>query len=168
MNDTRAGEKTGILFHAAMAARCFLENIWPAWQEQTSREFNVAVPRIMSCGTCGRSSAFLAKVLSECAVRSQVEHGWFRITGQAAEGARVSRHAWVTAERWIIDITADQFGAPPVLAIAAGDPRYEIGTDTADMVFKTRREDAINALWGRWQISRWRCDLISFLRECPH
>ncbi len=153
------------LFLIAAAARHFLEEIWPVWQDHTSHEFNVPVPNVMSSGTCGRSSSFLVRVLDECEIEARVDHGWFRDAGSADMSMNKSKHAWVTADSWIIDITADQFGARPVVLTPHGDVRYENGMDTANEVAKARRVESIDALWGQWLKSHWRCCLTSVQRN---
>ena len=127
-----------------------MELVWPEWQAQTCREFCVPLPQMISTGTCGRSSTFLAAVMNEVGIKAQVEHGWFCKIDPAATEADIPRHAWVTADSWIIDITADQFGAHPVLVTRRDDIRYRLGTDTADMAAKARRHDVLAALWEQW------------------
>ncbi|MDR6951071.1 hypothetical protein J2X65_000414 [Ancylobacter sp. 3268] len=54
----------------------------------------------------------------------------------------------------IIDVTADKFGAAPVLVVAAGDPRYGEGLgDTALPALAAARERTVAALLPRWQCS---------------
>lgn len=139
-----------ILFQKSAAARRFLEQVWPEWQAQTCREFRISLPHIMSANTCGRSSLFLAAVMNEAGIKAQIEHGWFCKTDPVATEAEIPRHAWVTADSWIIDITADQFGSPPVLLTGRDDARYRPGTDTADAAARARRSDALAAVWEQW------------------
>ena len=162
---TGIGDTHGVLFHTATAARRFLEeNIWPDWQEQTSRQFDVSLPQIMSAGTCGRSSTFLVKVLAGCGADAQIEHGWFPAAGLSGDAAAAPRHAWLMAGGWIIDITADQFGGSPVVVTEVGNARYENGMDAADEDAIARRREVVDQLWDRWQQSNWR----SGLTGVPH
>ena len=49
-------------------------------------------------------------------------------------------------------ITADQFGAPPVLVVDSADTRYNKGDrDTALPEYELARQRAVNAIWPRWQ-----------------
>lgn len=169
---TATGDTHAALYHTANAARYFLEeNIWPRWQEQTSRQFNIPLPQILSAGTCGRSSTFLVKVFAGCGVDARIEHGWFRAAG-LTDGASVApRHAWVMAGGWIIDITADQFGGSPVVVTEVGNSRYENGLDTADEDAVTRRRKVADQLWDRWLQSNWRSGLTGAMARfspCRH
>jgi hypothetical protein len=60
------------------------------------------------------------------------------------------------AGAWILDVTADQFGAPPVIVAAADDPRYGVGDDTAPARTRTARRPAVDRLWPQWTTSALR------------
>jgi len=129
-----------------LAARRFLESIWPEWHAERGQP----LPAIASAGTCGRSATFLHRVLAESGQAAEIRHGWFLAPRFSAPGGP-ARHAWVEAGGLILDLTADQFGAPPILACPAPDPRYRPGTDTADPAFQAARSTAVSAIWPRWQ-----------------
>ena len=121
----------------AETARRFLETIWPDWHRQRG----MPMPAIASAGTCGRSAVFLARALREAGHPAEACQGWFL----------AHRHGWVSARGLILDIAADQFGAPPVLICADPDPRYRPGPDTADPAFLAAREQDVAAIWLRWR-----------------
>ncbi|MBU8539071.1 lasso peptide biosynthesis protein [Falsiroseomonas tokyonensis] len=123
-------------------ARRFLETVWPEWHAERGRP----LPAIPSTGTCGRSACFLQRVLAEAGQEARIRHGWF-----LAPGRPPARHAWVESTGLILDLTADQFGAPPLLGCPAPDARYRPGTDTADPSFQAARAVAVAAIWPRWQ-----------------
>ncbi|WP_234803925.1 hypothetical protein [Ensifer adhaerens] len=61
-------------------------------------------------------------------------------------------HAWVECGDFIVDITADQFGASPVLVVDSTDNRYNKGSrDVALPQFVLARQRAVDAIWPRWQ-----------------
>lgn len=124
----------------AWQARRFLEGVWPDWHRQRGQ----VVPAVASAGTCGRSSVFLARVLAEAGHAALPIQGWFLAEAPA-------RHGWVRAEGLILDITADQFGAPPVLVCPADDPRYRPGPDTAEPAFQAARARDVAAVWEAWR-----------------
>lgn len=66
-------------------------------------------------------------------------------------GGRWESHAWVSSRTLIIDITADQFGAEPVIVTAAADPLYSAGAcDTAPPASIAARRKAVAEIWPRW------------------
>ncbi|WP_457581312.1 hypothetical protein [Ensifer canadensis] len=61
-------------------------------------------------------------------------------------------HAWVECGNVIVDITAHQFGAPPVLITDRHDRRYGKGNgDTALPEFILARQRAVDEIWPRWR-----------------
>jgi hypothetical protein len=57
----------------------------------------------------------------------------------------------VEACGYIIDITADQFGASPVIVVSTQDKRYSAGSeDTALPVYVANRIRSVDAIWPRW------------------
>ncbi|HWK32476.1 MAG TPA: hypothetical protein VNR51_02185 [Hyphomicrobium sp.] len=73
-------------------------------------------------------------------------------------GGRWQSHAWVRSGDWIVDITADQFDADPVVVTPACDPRYGAGAcDTALPEFIAARRRAVDALWPLWLAWRAGC-----------
>ena len=131
----------------AQDVRAFLEPQWRMWH------LHAGQPELVteSQGTCGRSSLFLRDVL--------------RNEGYAAEFAAVcptegnkgfrspwgwKGHAWVESCGLILDVTADQFGARPVLVTGQDDPRYGRGRDTAAPQFIAVRQAAVKELMSLW------------------
>lgn len=140
----RAGEASGLLAIAARV-RAFLQPAWLQWH-------GVQRPAVPSTGTCGRSSLFLTSVLraaghddAEWCCGAPGDHA-------AAEGYHDGTgwrgHAWVGVAGHVLDITADQFGQPPVLLLPAPDPRYRRGPDRADPQAVAARAEAVRALWA--------------------
>ena len=140
----------------AIASQCrsFLESIWPTWHTQGD-----GPPPVLSAGTCGRSSLFLHRVLTQ---DHSISARW--VTGCPFDdlgrphaagfdaGGEWHGHSWVLAGRWIVDITADQFGLEPVLITHAEDARYRSSADLALSEFKERRLEAIERLWPDWRM----------------
>lgn len=144
MDDDTRGKLTRI----ATAARRFLEPHWAEWAATDDRGPDVPLSR----GTCGRSSQFLVHVLrdagwgAEYACGAPGRHDF----GLRAQG-RWYGHAWAECAGFIVDITADQFGCPPVTVTSLGDPAYRAGVDTADVQFAVARRDVAAALFDLWQ-----------------
>ncbi|MBS7542662.1 lasso peptide biosynthesis protein [Ancylobacter oerskovii] len=158
---TREGRQR--LEEIATAVRRFLEEVWPAWHAARGE-----APAVPSRWTCGRSSLFLLRVLDEQGLPGRWVSGTPRLgEGQPEigpygffDGRQWHAHAWVRLGDSIVDVTADQFGAAPVLVVAASDPRYGEGTgDTALPAFAAARERAAAELMPRWRASPERARL---------
>lgn len=150
----------------ATAARGFLESVWPRWHAAHG-----VSPRPPSTATCGRSSLFLVRVLDELGIAARWTNGTPRHVEGGPEigplgffdGQRWRAHAWVASGPFILDVTADQFGAPPVLVVPADDARYrQGGGDTALPEFRAARRRAVDVLMPHWRqsspardLSRW-------------
>ncbi|NUS71045.1 MAG: hypothetical protein HOQ41_22055 [Ensifer adhaerens] len=144
------------LFDIATAARRFVEPIWVEWH----RAWGGTPPAIPSQWTCGRTSLFLVRVLSAQGFKAHWVSGTPRTKpdepeigpyGYVCDGVWQS-HAWVECGDFIVDITADQFGAPPVLVVDCTDNRYNTGNrDTALPEFVLARRRAVDDIWPRWQ-----------------
>ena len=147
----------------ATDARDFLETIWPEWQLESHRKFGVSAPRIMSHSTCGRSSTFVQKVLDEFGVAAEVRHGWFQAEASGDPFNPGTRHAWVSSGSWLIDVTADQFGAAEIIVTDQSDGRYRPDADVASPEFQLRRVQAVSEIWDRWLRSPMREKLIANL-----
>ena len=143
------------LIDLATDARSFLEPIWIEWHDAWEGDS----PSIASRWTCGRSSLFVVNALGHEGIaatwKSGVprdfedgpDHGAF---GFRANGKWES-HAWVEAGGYIVDVTADQFGAPPVIVVSKGDERYIPGEmDRALPIHVANRKNAVAAIWPRW------------------
>lgn len=143
------------LFRLASAARTFLEPFWVRWRQSRSEP----VPAIPSAHTCGRSSLFLRNALRLEEYPAEWANGIPRNAEERAElgpfgffsGWRWESHAWVVSGDHILDITADQFGADPVIVTSLSDARYRSGGgDTATPSAIRARHDVVEALWPEW------------------
>ncbi len=143
------------LTEIATAARAFITPVWREWHAAWGDE----QPSIASQNTCGRTSLFLVTVLRHEAIDAQWKTGVPRPAPEGPElgpygvlvNGRWESHAWVEAAGWIIDITADQFGAPPVIITPIGDNRYRPGDeDTALPRYIANRQKAVDDIWPRW------------------
>jgi hypothetical protein len=146
------------LFEIAVSARLFIEPIWHEWHRALGSH-----PAIASRHTCGRSSLFLVEALRHEGVAALWVSGVPRLSEQGPEigpygfyaGDRWESHAWVSCDAWIVDITADQFGADPVVVARAGDSRYSAGErDTTLPAHVAARRKAVDDLWPKWLAHR--------------
>ncbi len=144
------------LFEIAIAARRFIEPIWLEWHRHSGADH----PAIASQGTCGRTSLFLQRVLSTQGFGANWVSGTPRSAPFEPEigpygffcGQSWQSHAWVKCGDFIVDITADQFGASPVLVVDRTDKRYNRGDrDAALPTFVLARQRAVDDIWPRWQ-----------------
>lgn len=111
-----------------------------------------------SAGACGRTSLFVRDVLRRQGHEAEWSNGVPRRSETSPIGdfgfhvqGRWESHAWTTCHGWIVDITADQFGAPPVIVTAATDPRYAANNlDTADAESIARRQATAASLITAW------------------
>lgn len=131
--------------------RRFLESVWPEWHTLRGR----ALPDPLSLGTCQTTSLFLADVLREHGFEATVAQG---NTPVAEEGyfheGEWHGHAWVECGSWIVDISADQFGCPPVSIRPLDDPNYRTGEDTAYESAKRQRQELAGSALEAWRKSR--------------
>ena len=155
----------------AQSVRAFLEPVWLEWHCADE-----CMPEVPSQGTCGRSSLFLQQVLLE-------DYGlpahWVsgdplgtpgRISAFGfLAGAEWRGHAWIEVnDRWIVDVTCDQFGHTPVMITTIGDSRYARGPkDTALPAFREKRGRAVQQLRPRWLKSRERLALCERFGGSP-
>jgi hypothetical protein len=107
------------LYDQLVLARNALEGYWSAWAVERNR------PDAASGATmCRFTAAFLVLVL-----------GWrWRVVGGAPnypgeptgffDGKAWHAHYWVTDGERIVDLTANQFGAVPLIVTSADDERY--------------------------------------------
>ncbi|MDQ2089623.1 hypothetical protein [Marimonas arenosa] len=130
--------------------RAFLEPHWAVWHARTGSPEG---RRTLSEGTCGRSSRFLCEVLRrdgfeaelvfgspvECDCGFRTEAGW-------------KGHGWVLVREpaRIVDLTADQFGAAPVIVTGIDDPRYRAGHDIAGPGWIAERQRVARTLLRAW------------------
>lgn len=133
----------------ALRARAFLEPVWRSWYQSDGKPMSDCPSR----GTCGRSSLFLQRALVHAGIpavwRSGSPHGGRQIG--CFDGVNWHGHAWVETDGWIVDITADQFGGPPVLVVQHPDARYRADTiDAASSEAIARRHRRIDEIWPQW------------------
>lgn len=135
----------------ARTVRAFLEPRWVEWHQ---REGDPA-PRVVSQGTCGRSSLFLRDVLRAEGLMAEFVAGTPGQPGAADQGFRCGGewcgHAWVECGDWIVDVTADQFGDDPVIVTFIGDRRYRHGVDGSEPQYLKRRARVARDLMGEWK-----------------
>lgn len=137
------------LLALAQTARTFMEPVWRLWHEAGDTP-----PHVPSTGVCGRTSHFLARLLTQEGIPARPVLG---APGEAGYGFHTPEgwrgHFWVETATAILDITADQFGAAPVIVTRRDDPRYRAGGwDTADtdhIAARHKTADALMALWGK-------------------
>lgn len=143
------------LFQFAVSARRFIEPVWDEWH----RAQGSPPPLVASRFTCGRTSLFLVKVLRTDGFEAEWQSGTPRLSEEGPEvgpygfhsGSRWEGHAWVRSGGLIVDITADQFGAEPVIVTSTTDRRYGAGhKDTALPSSIAARHKAVDDIWLRW------------------
>jgi hypothetical protein len=127
--------------------RRFLEGVWPEWHRLRGRP----LPDPLSLGTCQTSSLFLATALRKHGFEARVEQGNdpARDEGYFHDGVWHG-HAWVSCGDWIVDVSADQFGRPPVSFAPLDDPGYGRGTDTAYESAKRQRAALVASALESW------------------
>ena len=149
------------LVQLAHEARVFLEPHWAAWH---SKSGSLEGRRTMSDGTCGRSSQFLRELLkaegydAELVFGSPVECDCGYLSEAGWRG-----HGWVVVAEpaCLIDLTADQFGAPPVIITAPDDPRYRRGHALAGPGWIAERQRLARALMLDWAAREGRSDALA-------
>lgn len=121
------------------------------------------LPPIHSSNTCGRSSLFLRDVLQQAGHCAEWTNGVPRLGEDLPDigsygffaGRRWESHAWVVSDGFIVDITADQFGAEPIIVTPINDTRYSPGTgDTAWPDAAKARVSAVAEIWPEWLARR--------------
>jgi hypothetical protein len=76
---------------------------------------------------------------------------------------RWESHSWAECERFILDVTADQFGAPLVIVTSSCDPRYGKCTeDPATEKAKAQRHSDVETVWHSWLEASERKLLLEF------
>ncbi|KQW39747.1 MULTISPECIES: hypothetical protein [unclassified Ensifer] len=140
----------------ATAAHLFVEPIWLEWNSA----WNGDAPVTPSQWTCGRTSLFLSRALAAEGFEASWASGTPRLSSSGPElgdfgflsDAGWQSHAWVECGNVIVDITADQFGAPPVHIVDRYDRRYSKGDrDTALPEFIRACQRAVDEIWPRWR-----------------
>lgn len=130
------------------ALRTFMPAIWHTWHAADGRQ----PPSPLSAGTCGRTSLLLTKILLAEGRNAAWRTGAASQARGFFDGRRWRSHSWVECEGFILDITADQFGAPPVLVVGDDDRRYRASeADPALPDRQERRERAAAAALALWR-----------------
>ncbi len=126
----------------ATEVRAFLE---PRWTRGLSY---ATPPPTPSAQQCVLSSRFLEQVLKQQGHDAKFQAGTDTGEGFLVAGVRQG-HSWVLADGMIVDITGDQFKAPPVIVTPGDDPRYARSSAGFKMLDSDKRDVA--ALWEEWQ-----------------
>lgn len=145
----------------ATDVRAFLEPVWQDWH----RAWGGDQPAIPSESTCGRSSLFLQRALIHVGIAAEWVSGVPapNSVGQKIgffDGSYRRSHAWVECQGFVVDVTADQFGAAPVTVCPFDADRYRKGTgDAALPEFASARASAVAAIWPVWIAGRGQVSL---------
>jgi hypothetical protein len=150
------------LYDVATAARAFLHPHWLRWHQI----WGPPMPTISSQWTCVRSSLFLVRALHDRGIEACLQSGQPPVPALGVTGVNCgiltaegwAGHAWVEAEAFIVDITADQFGHAPVVVrpmdVGTYQPAqceaYRLGPTKAGMA-------AIDEIWPSWCHHQERC-----------
>lgn len=144
-----------MLQSVATAARTFLLPHWSRWHQI----WGSPLPVVASQWTCVRSSIFLMRALHQCGIEAELRSGQPPQLAPGIIGEDCGLltadgwmgHAWVEANGFVIDITADQFGLAPVVVAPASDPAYQPARDEAHRLTPTRAGmAAIDEIWPSW------------------
>lgn len=115
------------IFAVATMAREAWEPIWPVWRLTGGCPEGAAPSHEACVVTSFAIEAVLTYLVPECRWRvaggrptTRTPHGGYRDPSGVAQP-----HLWVVGRRrgespWIVDLTADQFGGPPVVATQEG------------------------------------------------
>jgi hypothetical protein len=128
------------LFIELAAIRQFLE---PLWQE-LQREWGGEEGACPSLYMCRHAALFLVAVLPG----AEIEAGRGDGAGFLDANGQWQDHAWVRQGEWLLDITADQFGAAPVIVTAPHDPRYRANLSQAEITTQFSR---LKPRWREWE-----------------
>ncbi len=144
-----------MLLAVATTARTFLLPHWSRWHHL----WGPPRPAMVSQWTCVRSSMFLMRALHRCGIAARLQSGQppKEAAGVAGQDCGLfttagwTGHAWVEANGFVIDITADQFGHAPVIVSPASDPTYRPAQDEAYALTVTKNGiAAIDEIWPSW------------------
>lgn len=158
VDDPPATERAKVrvtLFAAATTVRAFLLPHWQCWHQA----WGPPDPVTPSQWTCVRSSMLLARAFDRDGIPATLRSGRPRHArmgnahachGLLTVDGRVS-HAWVEAENFVIDVTADQFGHAPAVVTPADDPAYRSAKEQAYQLVATPAGlAAVEAIWPLW------------------
>lgn len=153
------GETIEEVTACAHAMRRFLEPHWAEWHRRAG---SPPGRKTLSEGTCGRSARFTALVLRMAGLEVVQKFG-SPVDGDCGfhgpEGWR--GHGWVELPELgvIVDVTADQFGAEPVIVTPVGDPRFCACQDRAEPFWIAERQKTADQLFGLWRGQRCRSEV---------
>lgn len=138
-------------------ARRFLEPYWLEWHSAWG---SPALSR-PSQWTCVRSSLFL------CAVLRQADHPAHLASGVPSRQPGLERdfgylsqrgwtsHAWVQVDRFLVDLTHDQFGGQGVIVVPTNDLRFEPGCDAdTTLPVTTAGRQAVDLALRSWSLAQ--------------
>ena len=144
-----------MLLAVATTVRTFLLPHWSRWHQA----WGPPIPTVPSQWTCVRSSMFLIRALHRCQIDARLQSGQPPKKGSDIVGENCGLftagewmgHAWVEANGFVIDITADQFGHAPIIVAPASVHIYRPARDEAHRLTPTRNGIvAINEIWPSW------------------
>ena len=101
----------------------------------------------------------LMRAFDRCGIRATLQSGQAPQASQNLPGNDCGvftangweGHAWVEANGFVIDITADQFGHPPIIVTPASDPTYRPALDATHRLTPTKSGiAAIDLIWPLW------------------
>ena len=131
----------------AAVCRSLWEPLWPEWRRRTGYPYRVAAP---SEAACIPSAFALHDLLTErVPAPLWVVRGGMFISD---EGERLP-HVWVETtwrrRRLIVDVTADQFGLPPILAGGTYAERYaDRGVGMFSIMARRAQEEPHPTVWA--------------------
>lgn len=106
--------------------REYLGHCWAAWAAEKNKPENADGKNM-----CRFTAAFLANVLGKPwravggGCRYNFQGNSLLSVGGFFDGTNWQAHYWVTDGKRIVDLTANQFGAEPIIITSAKDPRYD-------------------------------------------
>jgi len=144
-----------MLYDVAATARAFLHPHWLRWH----RIWGPPMPATPSQWTCVRSSIFLVRVLQDQGIEASLQSGQSpepspgimpKNCGLLTAGGWAG-HAWVEAEGFIVDVTADQFGHAPVVVEPVDVGTYQPAQCEAYRLKPTKAGmTATDEIWSSW------------------
>lgn len=175
-----------ILIQVATELREFLVPRWIAWGQR-----NVKPVDASGQGMCRFTSAFLALALPSAMARASgapfdFAAGWRMQGGFAdrfdhqemawrygeleegylAQDGRWKSHHWVSDGRWIVDLTASQFGDDPVIVTSVRDPRFRGTLSPAERKTALRDVNDRAQVWLReWLQATEQSSEVDFKRD---
>ncbi|MCX8996321.1 hypothetical protein NOF55_16120 [Rhizobiaceae bacterium BDR2-2] len=136
------------LYDLAAALRRFMPDLWREWHMRAGSP----LPSPLSTDTCGRTSLVLQGVLADAGFQAVWRSGAADAGCGFFDGARWRSHSWIECGPFVVDITADQFGAAPVVVALVTDGRYRPGGgDRASGAARLNRRRCADTALLRWR-----------------